>query len=164
MTTEPGEPTHEDLRAAGTGLRVGDAERNQATERLRENLVAGRLDQDEFDDRVQRALTARTQDRLDALFTDLPAGQAMATPGPSPTVPEPAAAHPSSGTAGRVLAVLAALAWPVALIFNFATDWDHWWVILIPIFLVPALHRGLGGWSTDRHAYREERRRRRHGD
>ncbi|MET0694824.1 MAG: DUF1707 domain-containing protein, partial [Propionibacteriaceae bacterium] len=52
--------------------RIGDADRDKAAEYLREHLAEGRLDQEEFDDRLTRALTAKTQSDLDPLFTDLP--------------------------------------------------------------------------------------------
>lgn len=52
--------------------RIGDAEREDAAELLREHLTAGRIDPAEFDERIGRALQARTQSELDALFLDLP--------------------------------------------------------------------------------------------
>lgn len=53
-------------------LRVGDAERHQAVSALGEHFAAGRLDQDEFDTRVQVAYAARTRVELRGLFGDLP--------------------------------------------------------------------------------------------
>jgi len=53
-------------------LRVSNAEREVATGRLAEHFAAGRLDQAEFDDRVGRAMSARTRADLNALFADLP--------------------------------------------------------------------------------------------
>jgi hypothetical protein len=38
--------------------RIGDAERDRAAEYLREHLAAGRLELEEFDDRLSSALTA----------------------------------------------------------------------------------------------------------
>jgi GntR family transcriptional regulator len=52
-------------------LRVSDAEREAATGRLAEHFAAGRLDQAEFDDRVGRAISARTRADLNGLFADL---------------------------------------------------------------------------------------------
>jgi GntR family transcriptional regulator len=52
-------------------LRVSDAEREAATGRLAEHFAAGRLDQAEFDDRVGRAMSARTRADLNGLFADL---------------------------------------------------------------------------------------------
>jgi Domain of unknown function (DUF1707) len=57
---------------AGGRMRVGDAERDRAAAALGEHFSAGRLDQAEFDARVNAALAARTEADLAALFTDLP--------------------------------------------------------------------------------------------
>ena len=53
-------------------LRVSDAERQAVTDRLAQHYGDGRLDQAEFDDRVGRAMTAKTRADLDGLFHDLP--------------------------------------------------------------------------------------------
>jgi hypothetical protein len=53
-------------------IRVSDAERDQAIAELGEHFQAGRLTQEEFDDRSGVALQARTGRDLAALFTDLP--------------------------------------------------------------------------------------------
>ncbi len=59
-------------------LRVSDADRDRAVAELSEHFQAGRLTQEEFEDRSGRALQARTGDELSELFTDLPQGQARA--------------------------------------------------------------------------------------
>jgi hypothetical protein len=53
-------------------LRVGDAERHQAATALGDHFATGRLDQAEFDERVQAAYAARTRLDLQRLFLDLP--------------------------------------------------------------------------------------------
>jgi hypothetical protein len=53
-------------------LRVSDAERQAVTDRLAEHFADGRLDQAEFDDRVGRAMSAKTRADLSGLFSDLP--------------------------------------------------------------------------------------------
>lgn len=53
-------------------LRVSDAERNAVAERLSAHYADGRLDQAEFDERVSRAMSAKTRGDLDGLFDDLP--------------------------------------------------------------------------------------------
>ena len=53
-------------------LRVSDAERQAVTDRLAEHYGDGRLDQAEFDERVGRAISARTRADLNGLFDDLP--------------------------------------------------------------------------------------------
>jgi hypothetical protein len=57
-----------------TTPRASDAERNQAIDRLRAAYVEGRLDQEEFDERSDMALKAKTIGQLDRLFDDLPDG------------------------------------------------------------------------------------------
>jgi hypothetical protein len=53
-------------------LRVGDTERQQAVSALGEHYAAGRLDQEEYDTRVQAAYASRTRVDLQGLFGDLP--------------------------------------------------------------------------------------------
>jgi Domain of unknown function (DUF1707) len=61
-------------------LRVSDAERQAVADRLAEHYADGRLDQAEFDDRVGRAMSAKTQADLSGLFSDLPETGAPAVP------------------------------------------------------------------------------------
>ena len=53
-------------------LRIGDAERDAAMAQLREHFVAGRLTFDELTDRIDAALTAKTQRQIDGVMADLP--------------------------------------------------------------------------------------------
>jgi len=62
-------------------LRVSDAERQAVADRLAEHFASGRLDQGEFDDRVGRAMGAKTRADLSGLFADLPETGAPAVPG-----------------------------------------------------------------------------------
>jgi hypothetical protein len=57
-------------RAAG--LRAGDRDRDAVAAALREHHLAGRLDGDEFQERLERCLSAKTYGELDALVADLP--------------------------------------------------------------------------------------------
>jgi Domain of unknown function (DUF1707) len=61
-------------------LRVSDAERQAVADRLAEHFADGRLDQAEFDDRVGRAMNAKTRADLSGLFSDLPETGAPAVP------------------------------------------------------------------------------------
>lgn len=76
-------------------LRVGDTERYEAAAALGEHFATGRLDQDEYDGRVQAAYAGRTRADLQRLFTDLP------EPVPFRPLPSPAAAGWESGRAAR---------------------------------------------------------------
>jgi uncharacterized membrane protein len=53
-------------------LRVSDADRQAVADRLSEHFAAGRLDQAEFDERIGRAMGAKTRADLGGLFADLP--------------------------------------------------------------------------------------------
>ncbi len=73
-------------------IRVSDADRDQAIAELSQHFQAGRLTQEEFEERSGQALQAKTGDDLAALFTDLP-GRG--------TVPVPSAGGPVSGADGH---------------------------------------------------------------
>lgn|SRR5574340_1397451 len=57
------------------GLRIGTAERERAAAELGAHFAAGRLDTDEFDERVRQAYLAKTAADLVPLFADLPDAQ-----------------------------------------------------------------------------------------
>lgn len=59
-------------------VRVGNAERDTAATRLGAHLTAGRLEWDEYDQRLQAAYAAKTRGDLARLFTDLPEEEAPA--------------------------------------------------------------------------------------
>ena len=63
-------------------MRVSDADRETVTARLRDHYAEGRLTQDELDERVSAALSAKTFGDLRSLTTDLP--------GPVPVPPRTA--------------------------------------------------------------------------
>jgi hypothetical protein len=62
-----------------SGIRVSDAERAAVTDRLAQHYGDGRLSQAEFDERMDKAMTARTQSDFGGLFADLP-GEKPAEP------------------------------------------------------------------------------------
>src|ERR1700759_5093848 len=77
------------------GLRVSHEDRDQVAEALRVAAGDGRLTADELDERLERALTARTYDDLRPLLADLPGASATLailtaphTPAPVPDVVE----------------------------------------------------------------------------
>ena len=67
-------PRGGDEAARNAQLRASHADRDRVVEVLRMAAGDGRLDTDELDERLERALTARTLAELAALTTDLPAG------------------------------------------------------------------------------------------
>ena len=58
-------------------LRVSDRERDEVTTQLRDHAAEGRLSPEELDERVERALAARTGADLDAVLADLPRGRTV---------------------------------------------------------------------------------------
>src|SRR5271165_4668505 len=96
-------------------LRVSDAERQAVADRLAEHFGDGRLDQAEFDERVGRAMNAKTRADLSGLFDDLPETGAPAMPEPPPR-PRRRRRHPLLAIVLLVLITVAA-AHAVAAVF-----------------------------------------------
>ena len=59
-----------------SSMRVSDAERAAVSDRLAKHYGEGRLDQAEFDERMEKAMTAKTQSDFSGLFADLPGSEA----------------------------------------------------------------------------------------
>ncbi|MFB8104586.1 MULTISPECIES: DUF1707 domain-containing protein [Streptomyces] len=69
-------------------MRASDAERERIAELLREAVAEGRLEMDEFEQRLETAYKARTHGELEPLVQDLPApGTAVAPVGSSAPAP-----------------------------------------------------------------------------
>ena len=80
-------------------MRVSDAERNEIGEQLSKHFSDGRLDSAEFQERLDRAMSAKTRADLSGLLVDLPS---LRTPEQATTVR--AAASPSTaGAQGRAV-------------------------------------------------------------
>lgn len=88
------------------GMRAADSDRHVVADRLRAAVDEGRLDLHEYDERLQRAYTAKTYGELDTLLADLPApattaasalavpdGTALVAPDPPATGARPATAR-----------------------------------------------------------------------
>jgi hypothetical protein len=109
--TEPGNEL-----AAGAGgqgrLRASHADREQVVDMLKTAFVQGRLDRDEFDLRVGRALASRTCADLAALTADIAARLPRARP------PEPARESVSKKAVVAMASATAALIglWPVMML------------------------------------------------
>ena len=55
-----------------TQIRIGDTERDRAVAALGDHFAAGRLTNEEFEQRMEQAIKARFNDDLEPLFVDLP--------------------------------------------------------------------------------------------
>jgi Domain of unknown function (DUF1707) len=102
--------------AAGPGgqgrVRASHADREQVIDVLKAAFVQGRLDRDEFDLRVGRALASRTYADLAALTADIPGRPARARP------PEPVRKSAGRKAVVPMAAATAALIglWPVMML------------------------------------------------
>ena len=111
-------------------LRVSDAERDTVVTELGEHFGQGRLDQAEFDERVTKALSARTRSDLGGLLADLPQAREESSPpqpgtrlpGPLILVPLLAATFLIAGAAsgGWVL-------WPLLWLLPIMMLRSGWW-------------------------------------
>ncbi|MGW3771232.1 DUF1707 domain-containing protein [Actinomadura verrucosospora] len=88
-------------------LRVSDAEREPVIQRLQDAYAEGRLDEDEFDMRVQLAMTAKTRNDLGAVLLDLVS---------VPAAPAPAGGEAATGEDRMLAAAAHAVAVPTLFV------------------------------------------------
>jgi hypothetical protein len=86
--------------AADGSLRASHADRDLLVEELRSATIEGRLELDEFEERVALTLRARTYGELAAIVEDLPAEPPVPTRAPAPARP----ATPARGRPDRIAA------------------------------------------------------------
>jgi hypothetical protein len=101
--------------ASDQHMRVSDAERQAVADRLAEHFSSGRLDQAEFDERVGKAMSAKTRADLNGLFDDLPETGAPAATDPSTGQLRRRRRHPVLLAALIVFVAIAAahVVWPL---------------------------------------------------
>jgi Flp pilus assembly protein TadB len=125
------------IRYSDQDLRVSDAERNAVAESLGVHFSDGRLDQAEFDERVSRAMAAKTRGDLEGLFDDLPDPEPAGAPGKGgPSAPyRPRRRHGSPVRPILFVALVIALA--VAVGHTVATIFIPWfWVAVFVVAIV----------------------------
>ncbi|PZS34327.1 MAG: hypothetical protein DLM58_05975 [Pseudonocardiales bacterium] len=138
-------------------VRIGNDERESATNALDEHLRAGRLDADEYADRMVQVNTARFFAELEALFNDLPAPHPTPPPRPAAAVAVALSKGPPNNPAGRederrqavggrAGETLVALSPFIALALFFLVPWDSSWLffVLIPVISVLVYGGGRG--------------------
>ena len=125
------------IRYSDQHLRVSDAERNAVAERLGVYFSEGRLDQAEFDERVSRAMTAKTRGDLEGLFDDLPDPEPAGAPGKGgPSAPYRARRR-HGGPVRPFLFVALVIALAVAVGHTVATIFIPWfWVAVFVAAIV----------------------------
>jgi Flp pilus assembly protein TadB len=90
-------------------MRVSDAERAEVADRLSKHYSDGRLDEAEFNERIDQAMRAKTHADLSGLLDDLPASEPSETPKaghPAAPVPRPRPARRNHRFLELVLIVL----------------------------------------------------------
>ncbi|WP_369259778.1 DUF1707 domain-containing protein [Streptomyces sp. R35] len=95
-------------------LRASDADRERVSEQLRDALAEGRLDMEEFEERLEATYKARTYGELAPITRDLPGPAAVAPP--VSMVKQPAE---SGSWAGRIVGGEGSSAWAVAIMSGF---------------------------------------------
>jgi hypothetical protein len=114
--------------ATRSSLRASDADREAVAERLRHAAVEGRLEPDEFEQRLHEALRARTYGDLGRLLGDLPAKPLAWERRRAEAMP---AARTAVAVAMRVGIALAVVI--VALVIAAVTA--VWWVLCALVWL-----------------------------
>jgi hypothetical protein len=132
-------------------MRLSDAERAEVTDRLATHFADGRLDQQEYDERVSRAMSAKTRGEIDDLFDDLPGtgaptDETRSTAYGAPGLPGPRYGHRRHGLLRAVLVVLVAIA--ALNIVGHAFWWfggwflgPFWFIALVAVVILVARHR-----------------------
>ena len=143
---------------ANPEMRISDADRAEVTDRLSKHYSDGRLDQAEFNERLDRAMNAKTQADLNGLFADLPATDEPGKAAKPVRQPDqrPRNRRPVQRVVGLILItvvaifVARALMWPFFGLFGFA---GH--VLFVP---VPWILIAIVAFLCWRYATRHRRR------
>jgi Domain of unknown function (DUF1707) len=144
--------------SASPQMRISDADRAEVADRLSKHYGDGRLDQAEFNERLDRAMKAKTQADLNGLFADLPPTDEpdKAVKTARPPDQRPRNRHPVQRVLGLILItvvaifVARALMWPFFGFFGFA---GHLLFVPVPWILIAIVV--FFGW---RYATRHRRR------
>ena len=117
-------------------LRAGDEDRDRTITLIREAYAEGRLDGDEFQERMGQAQQARTFGELDALVRDLPTRSIPPAPVPESTpVPAEVTEHRSrlrsAWAAWAGVAIMTNVIWATTWISNGGDAPNYWpiWVM-----------------------------------
>jgi len=122
-------------------MRISDADRADVADRLSRHYSDGRLDQAEFNERLDQAMKAKTQSDLTGLFADLPR---LEEPGKAVKAVQqqdrrPRDRRPIQRTLGLILVIVVAvivartLTWPF---FSLVGFFGHALIVPIPWILI----------------------------
>jgi len=137
-------------------IRASDADRDRVTALLREHHAAGRLTAEEFGERMDAALDAKTLGELDELLTDLPVidlyrlpDESLRRPAGLPhqsLVPRDPGSPPAFSPGTLAMGAWGALAgaliavWAVAAVVGAGT-WFPWWLLVVIPWIWVAVRR-----------------------
>jgi hypothetical protein len=131
---------------AGRGhVRTSHADREQAVEVLKAAFVEGRLTKDEFEARIDRALTSRTYAELAAVTADIPAGLSLAVPSRIPARKRPRVRVNTAVNAGACVVIAAHVGVGAALLSGSVVA-----VIAMVVFIVIASTAAIGAMLVAR--------------
>ena len=122
-------------------VRIGDAERDEALDKLGDHFAAGRLTREELDERTERAIGARFDRDLEAIFRDLP------VPVPVPVSKVVVRRARPQGAAILPVAVMALV--PLLVLAVVATLALHGAIFFGPVIWLLVLS-GMGRWHHHR--------------
>jgi hypothetical protein len=136
-------------------MRVSDIERQRAVEELRRHCAAGRLDVDEYAQRIEQVLSAGTLEEIDHVLADLPMvriadpagsskGRALDLVG-SDTVGSSAGRHHrlSGRVAATAVVLLTVVIVVAAVLLAFLASWA-WAAVLVAGWLLGLAQARLG--------------------
>jgi hypothetical protein len=165
---------------ASSQIRIGDSEREAAMDALGAHMRAGRLEPDEYSERVTTVSAARYVNELKPLFADLPgavppAADSGRNAGRAGQVGQPVsmikAEHDKTGGCGswgsqgaigmsdsrrsRLMAVAPMISLVLFFAVGFAGGWTYSW---LAFFIVPILGSVLHGNPHANRSYQQDRR------
>lgn len=137
----PGRRGQGSSAGASAQMRIGDAERSKVGDELARHFAEGRLDEGEFNERLNIAMSAKTQGDLVGLLSDLP----PAVPPQQPSMPQQKQLRRPSRVLGVVLLVL-------------LVSWMVPWLVAWPFhghvhvgWIIPVLIVSLCMWRRHHH-------------
>ncbi len=137
-------------------VRIGDAERDQAVAVLSDHFVAGRLTQDEFEERSEHATRARYADDLTLLFDDLPdPAELQLVQGPWAPAGKPVRQRQRQGPPPIMMLAPILMIGLVVTSIALTAPWLLWGLFWIALF--NGAHRR--GWQHPQHPHHQSRRR-----
>lgn len=125
-------------------MRLSDAERAEIADQLGKHFADGRLDKTEYDERVSRAMSAKTHADVQGLFDDLPGSAAGARDLPGAGAPAGGIGPRGAGLPGRrhhsplrVVAFVVLTIMALSIVGHVASHM-LWWVFA-PWWIVPLI-------------------------